>query len=90
MLIPQCEKEEVLVVFVELNERQQHVEKRVAHSSSSVANLCNMPVINNLRLAVLGAIYIYSPVYPHGKLIDKPFLLFCQQRVRVNIDNILR
>ena len=90
MLISQCEEEEVLVVFVELNKRQQNIKKRVAHSPSSVAYLCDMSVINNLRLAVLGAIHIYSPVYPHGKLIYKPFLLLCQQSVRVNIDNILR
>ena len=48
MLISQSEEKEILVVFIELNKRQQNIKKRVAHSPPSVANLGYMSVINYL------------------------------------------
>ena len=81
MLISQSEEKEILVVFIELNKRQQNIKKRVAHSPPSVANLGYMSVINYLRFAVLSAIYVNSHIYPHCKFINKPFLLIGQQGV---------
>ena len=49
-----------------------------------------MSVINYLRFAILGAIHVNSPIYPHSKFINKPFLLIGQQGVRVDIYNVLR
>ena len=84
-------EEEILVVLVELHQRQKDVEEGIAQMLPSLANLGYLLVIDNACLVSLVVMeYYYSTIYPYGKLIDEILLLLSQGIVGIEIDNLLR
>ena len=86
MDVLQDEEDEILVVLVEVDERQQNIEEGVVDLSVTFTETCYFLVIDN---AVSGGIVVNldGAVNPDRELIDEVFLLLRKWVVLVQVDD---
>lgn len=91
MEVLQHEEEETLVVLVELYERQQNVEKRVALALVATSYLVDFLLVDDGGVVVLAVLVHHDcSVYPHGEAIEEVTLFLCEQFLSLGIDYRLR
>ena len=84
------EEEKTLIILIKLQQLQQDVQIGIAQSAATLAYLCNLRMINNIRIVPLVILINHNgPINPYGKLIDKVALCLSQGIVLIKLSNVL-
>ena len=79
-------EEETLVVLVELYEREQNDEKRVALALVSTTYLVDFLLVDDGGVVVLAVLVHHDcSVYPHGETIEEITLFLCELFLSIGI-----
>ena len=85
------EQEELLVVLVELNQRQQDIQEGVVSLTATFVHLCHLAVIHYRGIVALVVIeYHYGTIDPHREVVDEILLHIGQRRFLVDADDVFR
>ena len=87
--VAQHEEKEVLIVAVELLQRQQDIKEGVALLQPPVRHVLHQLLLHHIALGMSVTKHNNGPIHPHGQLIDKVILLRRQQLLLGQVDDLL-
>ena len=83
-------EEKVLVIMIELYQRQENIEIGVAQPTTSITHLCYARMAYNRCVTALVILIDHnSTINPYRKLIDEISLNFVERIIRVYVSDIL-